>query len=111
MWLRLLAAGVSLAVDHGLWGVWAQDLGFLGSRAAGSVVVMHRLTCSVAWVFKTQVMHTQELHLYDFPFLFSCSTTTLHFALSLKNVPQALAMSICKEFLHFFPTVTRYSIV
>ena len=56
-------------------------------------------------------MHTQELHLYDFPFLFSCSTTTLHFALSLKNVPQALAMSICKEFLHFFPTVTRYSIV
>ena len=56
-------------------------------------------------------MHTQELHLYDFPFLFSCSTTTLHFALSLKNVPQALAMSICKEFLHFFSTVTRYSIV
>ena len=48
MWLRLLAAGASLAVDHGLWGVWAQDLGFLGSRAAGSVVVVHGLTCSMA---------------------------------------------------------------
>ena len=41
MWLRLLAAGASLALDHGLWGVWAQDLGFLGSRAADSVVVVH----------------------------------------------------------------------
>lgn len=46
-------------------------------------------------------MHTQGLHLYDFPVPFSCSTTTLHFALFLKNVPQALAVSICKEFLLF----------
>ena len=37
--------------------------------------------------------------------------TTLHFALSLKNVPQALAMSIYKKFLHFFSTITWYSIV
>ena len=63
MWLRLLAAGASLAVDHGLWGVWAQDLGFLGSRAAGSVVVMHGLTCSVArGIFPNQGSNPCPLH-------------------------------------------------
>lgn len=66
---------------------------------------------SLQGFFKRQVIHTQELHLCDFPFLFSCSMTILHFALSLKNVPQALAMSIYKEFLHFFSTITWHSIV
>lgn len=53
----------------------------------------------------------QELLLYDLPILFLLNKTTLHFALSIKNVPQTLAMSIYKEFPHFFFTITQYSIV
>ena len=45
--LGLLTVVAFLISEHGLWGIWALEVVIPGLQSTGSIVVAHRLSCSV----------------------------------------------------------------
>ena len=60
---RLLIAVASLVAEHGLWGARASAVSGPGLQTTGSIVVVHRLSCSTArGTFPGQTSSPRLLH-------------------------------------------------
>ena len=60
---RLLIAVASLVAEHGLWGARASAVSGPGLQSTGSIVVVHRLSCSTArGTFPGQTSSPRLLH-------------------------------------------------
>ena len=112
--LGLLTVVASLISEHGLWGIWALAAAIPGLQSTGSIVVAHRLSCSMTCgIFPDQGSIPCLLHLQADSLPLSHQGSPMNWFLQALKITDP-DRSFCPVFLlneqkdRYFPNLAKH---